>query len=64
LLLVGGGEMENELKALKRILDDDSLRKNLESKGPTWVREHHTWKKTTSVYKDIYAKVLPLSYQL
>jgi glycosyltransferase involved in cell wall biosynthesis len=54
LLFSAGNEMALA-EALKRILDDDSLRKNLESKGPAWVSEHHTWEKTTSVYKDIYA---------
>lgn len=44
--------------AIENLLNDDSLRKNLESKGPVWVREHHTWKKTTSVYEDIYANAL------
>ena len=63
-LLFSAGNEIALTEALKRILDDDSLRKNLESQGPTWVREHHTWKKTTSVYQDIYAKVLPLSFQL
>ena len=42
--------------ALKRLLDDDSLCKNMESQVPSWVRKHHTWKKTTSVYEDIYRK--------
>ncbi|MDL2124140.1 MAG: glycosyltransferase family 4 protein [Deltaproteobacteria bacterium] len=45
-------------EALMRILDDDSLRKNLEAKGPAWVREHHTWKKTAAVYQEIYTKAL------
>jgi len=52
---------DNEIalvEALKRILDDDSLRKNLESQGPTWIRKHHTWEKTTSVYENIYANAL------
>ena len=63
-LLFPAGDVNALAEALKRILNDDSLSKNLESKGPAWVREHHTWEKTTSVYQDIYAKVLPLSFQL
>jgi PEP-CTERM/exosortase A-associated glycosyltransferase len=63
-LLFQAGNETALANAIKRILDDDSLRKNLESQCPSWVREHHTWEKTTSVYQDIYAKVLPLSYQL
>ncbi len=57
LLFSAGNEMALA-EALKRILDDDSLRKNLESKGPAWVREHHTWEKTTSVYENIYANAI------
>jgi PEP-CTERM/exosortase A-associated glycosyltransferase len=55
-LLFSAGNETALAEALKRILDDDSLRKNLEFKGSAWVREHHTWKKTTSVYEDIYRK--------
>ena len=57
-LLFQAGNETALANAIKRILEDDSLRKNLESKGPAWVREHHTWEKTTSVYQDIYAKAL------
>ena len=62
-LLFSAGNEIALTEALKRILDDDSLRKNLESKGPAWVHEHHTWEKTTEVYQEIYAKVLPLSHE-
>ena len=57
-LLFSAGNETVLADALERILNDDSLRKNLESKGPAWVREHHTWKKTTAVYQEIYAKAL------
>ncbi|MDL1968654.1 MAG: glycosyltransferase, exosortase A system-associated [Deltaproteobacteria bacterium] len=57
-LIFSAGNETALADALKRIIDDDSLRKNLESKGPVWVREHHTWKKTTAVYQEIYAKAL------
>ena len=49
--------------SLEKLLDDCALRRRLQSEGATWVRNHHTWKKTTEVYQEIYAKVLPLSHE-
>jgi len=57
-LLFSAGNETALTEALKHILDDDSLRKNIELQCSNWVRKHHTWEKTTSVYENIYANVL------
>ena len=63
-ILFPPGDSKSLAAALKALLVDNSRRHSMEQQGTTWVREHHTWEKTTSVYQDIYAKVLPLSFQL
>jgi PEP-CTERM/exosortase A-associated glycosyltransferase len=57
-LLFSAGNETALADALERLLNDDSLRKNIESKNSNWVRKHHTWEKTTSVYENIYANTL------
>lgn len=41
---------------LQRLLKDGELRESLERQGRDWVARHHTWEKTTAVYRDIYAR--------
>ena len=59
-LLFPAGDSKALAATLESLLDNDSLRRRLQSQGPTWVHEHHTWEITTSVYQDIYAKALVL----
>ena len=40
------------------LLKDHALRKRIEKREIEWVKENHTWDKTTSVYTEIYAKAL------
>ena len=55
-VLFPAGDLDGLEKALRRVLDDGQLRTHLQETGPVWVREHHTWERTTSVYSGIYAK--------
>jgi len=57
-LLFPVGDSKALAATLETLLDNDSLRRRLQSQGPMWVHEHHTWEITTSVYQDIYAKAL------
>ncbi|MCD4811366.1 glycosyltransferase, exosortase A system-associated [bacterium] len=50
------GDSKALAKALENLLADNSRRHSIEERGMTWVRKHHTWKKTTFVYQDVYAK--------
>ncbi|MGE0083149.1 MAG: TIGR04063 family PEP-CTERM/XrtA system glycosyltransferase [Desulfococcaceae bacterium] len=43
---------------LDRLLRDETLRTGLQTEGFRWVREHHTWEKTTSVYVPVYKNIL------
>ncbi len=63
-LLFPAGDVDALANTLGRLLEDNTLSQSLQSQGATWVRNHHTWKKTTKVYQEIYAKVLPLSHEL
>ena len=56
-LLFKAGDETALAAALSRLLADDEFRESLQKQGMTWVREHHTWERTTSVYSDIYRKV-------
>jgi glycosyltransferase involved in cell wall biosynthesis len=57
-LLFPAGSVSALAESLERLLDDSALCRKLQDQGAAWVREHRTWQKTTSVYEDIYAKVL------
>lgn len=43
-------------ESIENLLQNDLLRHSLQKKGFTWVREHHTWDVTTSVYVEMYSK--------
>ncbi|MEZ4526363.1 MAG: glycosyltransferase [Desulfobacterales bacterium] len=43
---------------LDRLLSDEALRTRLQTEGFQWVREHHTWEKTTAVYPGIYQRAM------
>ena len=57
-LLFSPGSPAELAQALETLLGDDDLRSRLGSQGHRWVREHRTWEKTTSIYKDIYGQLL------
>jgi len=63
-LLFPAGNAAALAESLKRLLDDSALCCKLQKQAANWVRKHHTWEATTAVYEEIYAKVLPLSFQL
>ncbi|SHJ57197.1 PEP-CTERM/exosortase A-associated glycosyltransferase, Daro_2409 family [Malonomonas rubra DSM 5091] len=46
---------ENDLaRVVNELLGDSEKRKALEVRGMRWVRENHTWERTTTVYSQIY----------
>jgi PEP-CTERM/exosortase A-associated glycosyltransferase len=55
-LLFPAGDVAALTRSLSTALLDDNLRRHLENNGPAWVREHHTWERTTRVYEEIYQK--------
>ena len=56
--LFPAGDANALAAGLDRLLSDENLRKQLQTQGFRWVREHHTWEKTTSVYPGIYQKAV------
>jgi PEP-CTERM/exosortase A-associated glycosyltransferase len=57
-LLFSAGNETALADALERLLVDHTLRERIQEQGAIWVRHEHTWKKTTEVYQEIYAKAL------
>ncbi|MCK4622654.1 MAG: glycosyltransferase, exosortase A system-associated [Desulfuromonadales bacterium] len=55
-VLFKAGDVEALAVSLKELLDDPDRRAILQKQGQHWVREHHTWEKTTAVYEEVYAK--------
>ena len=45
-------------ESIGSLLKDHVLRTRIEKQGNEWVKENHTWDRTTSVYIEIYAEVL------
>ena len=45
-------------ESIESLLKDHALREKIEKQGAEWVKENHTWDKTTSVYTAMYAKAL------
>lgn len=63
-LLFQAGNVSALSESLERLLVDHMLRKRIQEQAAIWVRQEHTWEKTTAVYQQIYAKVLPFTFQL
>ena len=57
-LLFKAGDVSALAGALERVLDDTGLQKRLAEGGIDWVRQNHSWERTTSVYSEIYSKAL------
>lgn len=55
-LLFKAGDQAALAEQLGRLLTDGALRETLQRQGRDWVSEHHTWDKTTAVYREIYAR--------
>jgi PEP-CTERM/exosortase A-associated glycosyltransferase len=57
-LLFKAGDVGSLTEKIERLLDDATLRSRLSRQGSDWVRQNHTWEKTTSVYSAIYSRAL------
>jgi PEP-CTERM/exosortase A-associated glycosyltransferase len=57
-ILVPAGDVNALTAALSKLLDDPALRREIESRQVSWVREHHSWDRTTAPYVDLYARAL------
>ncbi len=53
-LLFKAGSNEALSKALLNLVENKDQREKLEHQGLQWVINHHTWMKTTAVYKKVY----------
>jgi len=56
--LFAPGSVPALAEAIETVLDDDELRASLVREGRTWVSEHHSWSKTTSIYEKVYREAL------
>jgi PEP-CTERM/exosortase A-associated glycosyltransferase len=61
-LLFPAGNVYALAEALEQLLDDHDVRQNLERQAVTWIRQEHSWDKTTAVYSDIYSRALEKSH--
>jgi PEP-CTERM/exosortase A-associated glycosyltransferase len=57
-ILFEAGNVDALVEALERLLKDKSRRKKVEKQGYSWVRQVQTWDQTTSVYEEMYGKVV------
>ena len=57
-VLFKAGDEKSLADSLSQLLADPQKREALQQQGMQWVREHHTWERTTEVYKTIYEKLL------
>jgi PEP-CTERM/exosortase A-associated glycosyltransferase len=57
-LLFPAGNKIALAESIESLLTDHALRGKMEKQGIEWVKENHTWDRTTSVYTEMYAKAL------
>lgn len=57
-LLFRAGDIEALTESIRSLILDEHLRSRLKQQGQVWVREHHTWERTTNAYGDIYTSIL------
>jgi PEP-CTERM/exosortase A-associated glycosyltransferase len=56
-LLFKAGDESALADQLIRLLGDQELSKALQSQSRAWVREYHSWERTTAVYRKIYSSL-------
>ena len=56
-VLFEAGNEQGLAEALQRYLNEGTLMQQISQQASKWVVEHHSWSKTTSVYKDIYHSI-------
>lgn len=56
-MLFKAGDEAALATSLQTLLDNRAQREMLQQQGMRWVREHHTWHKTTAVYQEIYTEI-------
>jgi PEP-CTERM/exosortase A-associated glycosyltransferase len=57
-LLFRAGDVTACATALLRLLDDETLRKDLADQSLDWVRQHRVWEVTTAPYSEVYGAVV------
>ena len=57
-LLFKAGNADHLSEKINLILQNKDLETSLQHQGSQWVRQHHTWEATTSVYKKIYKECI------
>ncbi len=60
-LLFSAGNADDLARKIDMILTDKTLETSLQQQGSQWVRQHHTWEASTSVYQTVYAGLAPSS---
>lgn len=58
--MVPPNDSEKLAEAIRRVLQDDSLRKSMGEKGRTRVEEHFTFEAQAAAYWELFQKLLPL----
>lgn len=53
-LLFRAGDADHLSQRICEIIEDETLEKSLQKEGSLWVKKHHTWEATTSVYQSMY----------
>lgn len=56
-ILFRSGSREALSKALLDLIENQERQKKLAQQGLEWVTTHHTWMKTTAVYREIYGEM-------
>jgi PEP-CTERM/exosortase A-associated glycosyltransferase len=57
-LLFRPGDADDLAKKLGQLLDQPEIRQKLAWQANGWVRQNHTWSKTTAVYSTVYSRAL------
>ena len=57
-VLFPAGDERRLADSIEKLASEKTLRDRIGGQGAIWVRKHHSWKNTTSVYKEIYSKAL------
>ena len=57
-LLFPAGNVSALTDALRCLIEDEGLRRDLQRQGSAWVQQEHNWDKTTTVYEESYSKAL------